>query len=75
MTDAAQDKRERLTATAENARLQMYLAIQDAEDQLSDAIRNMKRTRKSLVRGNPTLRSAKFDATLREIKERLGRKK
>lgn len=75
LADAAQDKRERLTATAENARLQMYLAIQDAEDQLNDAIRNMKRTRKSLVRGNPTLRSDKFDETLREIKERLGRKK
>ena len=49
----------------------MYLAIQEAEDELTDRIRNMKRSRKQMVRGNPGLRSKKFDKTLREIKEKL----
>ena len=51
----------------------MYLAIQDAEDQITDRIKNMKLSRKWMVRGNPGLRSARFDKTLREIKDRLNR--
>lgn len=70
---AAQDKRDTLAASAENARLQMYLAIQQAEEQMNDKIRAMKRSRKRLVRGNPSLRSAKFDEALQDLKERLER--
>ena len=73
LADAAQEGRDRLTASAENARLQMYLAIQDAEDQITDRIKNMKLSRKWMVRGNPGLRSARFDKTLREVKDRLNR--
>ena len=71
LTDAAQEHREKLAASADEARLQMYLAIQEAEDELTDRIRNMKRSRKWMVRGNPGLRSKKFDKTLREIKDKL----
>lgn len=73
LVDAAQEGRDRLTASAENARLQMYLAIQDAENQITDKIKNMKLSRKWMVRGNPGLRSARFDKTLREVKDRLNR--
>lgn len=75
LADAAQESREKLTASAENARLQMYLAIQQAEAELTDRIKNMKRSRKWMVRGNPGLRSKRFDKTLREVKDKLDRLK
>ncbi len=73
LADAAQEGREQLAASAESARLQMYLGVQQAQDQLNEKIRTMKRSRKWLVRGNPTLRSAKFGETLKEVQERLRR--
>lgn len=75
LAEAAGEYRERSTAAAENARLQMYLAIQEAEDQITEKIKNMKRSRKWMVRGNPGLRSRQFDRTLREVKDRLNRLK
>lgn len=75
LAEAAEERRERRAAASENARLQMYLAIQEAEDQITDKIQNMKRSRKWMVRGNPGLRSRQFDRTLREVKDRLNQLK
>ncbi|MGM9613436.1 MAG: hypothetical protein ACI3XZ_08005 [Butyricicoccus sp.] len=75
LTEAAEEYRERRAAASEAARLQMYLAIQEAEKQITDKIQNMKRSRKWMVRGNPSLRSKQFDRTLREVKDRLNRLK
>lgn len=78
LTEAAQGGRERLsdaaeqlTASAESAKLQLRFAIAEAEEQIAAKIHNMARSRKGMVRGNPSLRSARFAETLRMIKERL----
>lgn len=69
----AQERREQLTAAAEQTRLQMYLAIQEAEAQMNEKIHSMKPSRKWLVRGNPSLRSKNFNETLEEIKKKLAK--
>lgn len=78
LAEAAHDGRERLsdaagqlTEAAESARAQLVIAIAEAEKQIASKIHNMKRSGKGLVRGNPSLRSARFAETLREIRERL----
>lgn len=72
--DAAESTRQRLRAANEQSRLQIYLAIQDAEDQITDRVRRMKRLSKWTVRGNPTLHSDRFNDALEEIKRRLSQK-
>lgn len=81
LSAAAAETREALTtaanetrAAAEKTRVQLHLAIQDAQDQINAKIQGMKWTRKWLVRGNPDLRSARFDEALRELKEYLNRR-
>ena len=71
--EAAAEARQRRRAEREHSRVQLYLAIQEAEDRINDRVRRMKTINKWTVRGNPTLRSARFDAAMEDLKRRLHR--
>ena len=66
-TTAIQESREHLRA----ARAQLHHTIGEAEKQITEKIHSMERGGKGLVRGNPTLHSARFTEALLEIRERL----
>ena len=58
-------------AAAEESRLQLYLAVQEAEDRMNARIRAMRADSKWIVRGNPTMRSAKYRRAGEELRRRL----
>lgn len=59
----------------EEERLQLHLALMDAEDGLSARIGRMRAHSRRALRGNPTLRSAKFKDAAAELRRLLKEKK
>ncbi len=71
ITAASQEQHDRILAAAEESRLQLYLAVQEAEDRMNARIRAMRADSKWIVRGNPTMRSAKYRRAGEELRRRL----
>lgn len=66
----------RMVATAhkaklEESRLQMHLALREAEDRMEETVQNLKWVHKSLLKGNPGAISASCDRGLKAIRCRL----
>lgn len=72
-TAAVQESRQRILAASENQRLQLHLALREADSRLSERVKRMRVTSKWMVRGNPTLRSGRYPAAIEELRRRLRR--
>lgn len=73
--EAAQDEqRERRKAAAEERRAQLRQSLAEVEDKMGERMRRKNRQYRALLRANPTARSSRFSATLREWTERMKEK-
>lgn len=69
------DAKEQLTDAVGDAKEQILQKLEQLQRSFDERAGALKRTRKSLLRGNPTARSVRYDATLQKLKKHVGRKK
>lgn len=70
---AMEERRQRIMAASEERRLQLHLALREADSRISERVERMRRTSKWMVRGNPTLRSGRYQDAVEELRRRLKR--
>ena len=63
--------RSQLSDSAEQGIEQLKKAIALAEQKIDKTVEQMHFLRKSMIKGNPTLKSTKFDETLQYLRKRL----
>lgn len=68
---AAEERRARILAASEETRLQLHLALREADSRISERVSRMRRTSKWMVRGNPSLRSGRYQEAVEELRRRL----
>lgn len=68
---AMEERRQRIMAASEERRLQLHLALREADSRISERVERMRRTSKWMVRGNPTLRSGRYQDAVEELRRRL----
>lgn len=68
---AKEERRQRILAASEESRLQLHLALREADSRMSERVRRMRLPSKWLVRGNPSLRAARYQAAVDELRRRL----
>lgn len=68
---AKEERRQRILAASEESRLQLHLALREADSRMSERVRRMRLPSKWLVRGNPSLRAAQYQAAVEELRRRL----
>ena len=60
-----------MKAQAAAAREQVQAKLEELQRRFDERASQLSRTRKSMLRGNPTARSARYDAVLQKLKKRL----
>lgn len=69
------DAKEQITDAVGDAKEQILQKLEQLQRSFDERAGGLKRTRKSLLRGNPTARSVRYDATLQKLKKHVGPKK
>ena len=70
---AVEERRQRIMAASEERRLQLHLALREADSRITERVERMRRTSKWMLRGNPSLRSGRYQEAVEELRRRLKR--
>ena len=71
LADQAEQKRDELSSMVKQGRNQLEDAISAAEQKIDKTVEQMHFLRKSMIKGNPTLKSTRFNDTLEDLRKRL----
>lgn len=69
------DAKEQFTDAVGDAKEQIQKKLDELQRRFEERAGGLKRTRKSLLRGNPAARSAKYDEVLQRLKKQVDRRK
>ena len=71
LADQAEQKRDELSSMVKQRREQLEDAISAAEQKMDKTVEQMHFLRKFMIKGNPTLKSTRFNETLEDLRKRL----